>query len=144
MIANHTTSTSCLSECRCGADLTNAVHYAREDVNACDKRLIELRNSGVSEDEVQQAQEARHVAQERYDAAFKAFMDFSNNNPMRIASVDDEEALTSDDEDDMSSEEDGDEDEDEDEDIAVGNVHALAGGEDDDDYDDEEDEDYKP
>jgi hypothetical protein len=144
-------------------DLTNEVHDARANVDACDKQLIELRNSGVSEgahnlpihllisvdlylchkDQIQEAQEARHIAQERYDAAFKAFMDFIQTRPMKIADVDEAEA-------EMSSEEVvSDEDEDDDSESASANTSGVVGGNidafaGDEDEDDEDDEDFKP
>ncbi|KAI0340942.1 hypothetical protein BDW22DRAFT_370529 [Trametopsis cervina] len=135
MIANHASSTSCVSECRCGADLTNEVHYARLEVAECDKALIELRNSAVPEEDIQAAQTARHVAQERLDRAFEAFMEFHNASPMRNTAVDDEEAMSSDDEDGGPDTDDGDES-----DRPIGNIDTFA----DVDDDEEEDESYIP
>ncbi|KAI0083183.1 hypothetical protein BDY19DRAFT_980349 [Irpex rosettiformis] len=148
-VANHTSPTTCASRCVCGADLANEVHYAKEDVEGTDKKLIELRNSGASESEIQEAQEARHVAQQRYDDAFKKFMEDINGKEMRIAYVDDEEAVLSDDDEEEEEEEEvvdpeDSEEEDEESEEELGTANMLAGGVDDEDDDDEDDEDYKP
>ena len=96
-------------------------------------------------EEIQQAEEARHAAQQRYDEAFKNLVDDTNEKESRIAHVDDEEAVLSDDDDAPENSDNDDDDDDDESEEDLGTVSMLAGGAvDEDEDDDEDDEDYKP
>jgi len=115
-------------------DLTNEVDAARREVAEWEKRLVEIRNSAnASEEEIQVAQAARHAAQERLDSAYEAFVAFTDGQPMRNASVDEEDAVLSD-VDDESSEE-GEEVVE----VEVGRIDEIVG-----ESDDDSDESYHP
>ncbi|PSS37949.1 hypothetical protein PHLCEN_2v206 [Hermanssonia centrifuga] len=87
------------------------VQACQQAVVAADKNLIDLRNSGVSEDIIQDAQAERHAAQEKLDTAYKALIDATGSLPARISTVDDDEAEESDDDGEEGEAESGDEDE---------------------------------
>ena len=92
---------------------TVKVHDCQQAVNAADKALIELRNSGVDEgnymsyvldnltsysapDIIATAQAERHTAQVNLDAAYKNLIDLHARMPEKIKNVDDVEAEDSD------------------------------------------------
>ncbi|EKM49254.1 uncharacterized protein PHACADRAFT_79943, partial [Phanerochaete carnosa HHB-10118-sp] len=121
--------------CVCPCDPTRTpvevVHDAQKAVQNADQALRNIRNSGVSEEDIQLAQDRRHAAQLALDEAYKALIvQAKHPNP----ELDDDEAIATDDE--------GEDDESESEDISmdVGDVSALTEL----DEDDEDDEDFVP